>query len=155
MTAVLVDDHSPSREIERQRDWLLPIALPAGIHLRPLLVHHFVGISRGFSARPAVVHIEIILLIIEHLRARSVLAVVLKKPVLLRIQPRGNFVFDGFAERFVGLRIVSRSVMLAEGTAVGADFELLFSADDVSALRAVEKHRVDRAHAMAFRFGCW
>ena len=87
--------------------------------------------------------------------ARSILAVVLKKPVLLRIQPRGNFVFDGFAERFVGLRIVGRSVMLAEGAAVGADFELLFSADDVSALRAVEKHRVDRAHAMAFRFGCW
>lgn len=88
------------------------------------------------------------------MRTRRVLAIVLEEPVLRGMaRTAGNLVFDGFAKRFVGLGGVRGSVVLAEGAAVGADFELFFGADDVSAFGAVEEDGVDGAHAMAFRFG--
>lgn len=78
----------------------------------------------------------------------------MEEPVLLGMEiTAGNLVFDGFAKRFVGLRVVCGSVMFAECAAVGADFEFFLGADDISAFCAVEEHGVDGAHAMTFRFG--
>ena len=120
-----------------------------------MLINRFVGIGSDFPARPAIVQVEIVLLIVEHLRPRRILAIVLKEPVLLRRKPRENLIFDGFAERFVGFRVVRRSVVLAEGAAVRANLEFLFGTDDVAAFSAVKENGVNCTHAMACRFGWW
>ena len=67
---------------------------------------------------------------------------------------RTNLVLNRLLQSLLLLPVaVYASVVLTEGAAVGADFELLLLADDVPTLQAVEQDGVLCSQTVALRFG--